>query len=165
VPRGRRSRRCSLTVDRVLAADVDRPDAARNHRDVAERRVPVQAIRVKELHATVQGRRILLRHQSLSFLRQRCAATFARRIFGGPIAREEGKHMLRGLTTMNLWAEDLPTATRGYAELLGVEPYFMSEAAGRGPGYVEFRIDDYQHELASSTGGSPRPSSPSNREA
>jgi predicted enzyme related to lactoylglutathione lyase len=32
-------------------------------------------------------------------------------------------------------------------ELLGVEPYFTSEAAGRGPGYVEFRIDDYQHEL------------------
>ena len=29
----------------------------------------------------------------------------------------------------------------------GVEPYFTSEAAGRGPGYVEFRIGDYQHEL------------------
>jgi hypothetical protein len=28
-----------------------------------------------------------------------------------------------------------------------VEPYFSSEAAGRGPGYVEFRIGDYQHEL------------------
>ena len=28
-----------------------------------------------------------------------------------------------------------------------VEPYFTSEAAGRGPGYVEFRISDYQHEL------------------
>ncbi|MBC8167693.1 MAG: VOC family protein [Bryobacteraceae bacterium] len=42
--------------------------------------------------------------------------------------------MLRGMSTVNLWA-------------WGVEPYFTSEAAGRGPGYVEFRIGDYQHEL------------------
>jgi catechol 2,3-dioxygenase-like lactoylglutathione lyase family enzyme len=55
--------------------------------------------------------------------------------------------MLRGMSTMNLWAEDLSAATRWYAELLGVEPYFTSDAAGRGPGYVEFRIGDYQHEL------------------
>jgi len=55
--------------------------------------------------------------------------------------------MLRGISTMNLWAEDLPAATRWYTELLGVEPYFTSEAVGRGPGYVEFRIGDYQHEL------------------
>ena len=55
--------------------------------------------------------------------------------------------MLRGVSTINLWAEDLSAATRWYTELLGVEPYFTSEAAGRGPGYVEFRIGDYQHEL------------------
>ncbi|MGH3715894.1 MAG: VOC family protein [Micromonosporaceae bacterium] len=55
--------------------------------------------------------------------------------------------MLRGLSTVNLWADDLPAATRWYSELLGVEPYFTSEAVGRGPGYVEFRIGDYQHEL------------------
>jgi predicted enzyme related to lactoylglutathione lyase len=55
--------------------------------------------------------------------------------------------MLRGISTMNLWAEDLPAATRWYTELLGVAPYFTSEAAGRGSGYVEFRIGDYQHEL------------------
>jgi predicted enzyme related to lactoylglutathione lyase len=55
--------------------------------------------------------------------------------------------MLRGLSTMNLWAEDLAAATRWYSELLGVEPYFTSEAAGRGSGYVEFRIGDYEHEL------------------
>ena len=30
---------------------------------------------------------------------------------------------------------------------LGAEPYFTSDAAGRGSGYVEFRIGDYQHEL------------------
>jgi catechol 2,3-dioxygenase-like lactoylglutathione lyase family enzyme len=55
--------------------------------------------------------------------------------------------MLRGMSTVNLWADDLPAATRWYTELLSVEPYFSSEAAGRGPGYVEFRIGDYQHEL------------------
>ncbi|MGC4088746.1 MAG: VOC family protein [Polyangiaceae bacterium] len=54
---------------------------------------------------------------------------------------------LRGLCTINLWADDLAAATHWYAELLGTAPYFSSEAAGRGPGYVEFRIGDYQHEL------------------
>jgi predicted enzyme related to lactoylglutathione lyase len=48
---------------------------------------------------------------------------------------------------MNLWADDLPAATRWYTELLDVVPYFTSEAAGRGPGYVEFSIGDYQHDL------------------
>jgi catechol 2,3-dioxygenase-like lactoylglutathione lyase family enzyme len=55
--------------------------------------------------------------------------------------------VLRGMSTINLWAEDLSAAARWYTDLLGVEPYFTSEAAGRGPGYVEFRIGDYQHEL------------------
>jgi len=55
--------------------------------------------------------------------------------------------MLRGMSTIRLGAEDLLAATRWYTELLGVEPYFTSEAAGLGPGYVEFRIGDYQHEL------------------
>jgi catechol 2,3-dioxygenase-like lactoylglutathione lyase family enzyme len=30
--------------------------------------------------------------------------------------------MLRGISTINLWADDLPAATRWYTELLGVEP-------------------------------------------
>jgi len=51
------------------------------------------------------------------------------------------------MSTVSLWADDLAAATRWYTELLGVEPYFTSEAAGRGSGYVEFRIGDYQHEL------------------
>jgi predicted enzyme related to lactoylglutathione lyase len=55
--------------------------------------------------------------------------------------------VLRGLSTINLWADDLTAATRWYTDLLGVEPYFSSEAAGRGPGYVEFRVGDYEHEL------------------
>jgi catechol 2,3-dioxygenase-like lactoylglutathione lyase family enzyme len=37
--------------------------------------------------------------------------------------------MLRGISTVNLWADDLAEATCWYTELLGVEPYFTSEAA------------------------------------
>jgi predicted enzyme related to lactoylglutathione lyase len=49
--------------------------------------------------------------------------------------------MLRGLTTVSFWAADLPAAKNWYTELLGVEPYFER------PGYAEFRLGDYQHEL------------------
>ena len=49
--------------------------------------------------------------------------------------------MLRGLSTIRFQAADLEAASRWYAELLGIEPYFHR------PGYVEFRIGDYQHEL------------------
>lgn len=49
--------------------------------------------------------------------------------------------MLRGLTTVSFWAADLAAAKRWYAELLGAEPYFER------PGYAEFRLGDYQHEL------------------
>ena len=49
--------------------------------------------------------------------------------------------MLRGLTTVSFYADDLETASRWYAEFLGIEPYF------RVPGYVEFRIGDYEDEL------------------
>ena len=49
--------------------------------------------------------------------------------------------MLRGFATVNYWAADLSAAKAWYAELLGVEPYFER------PGYYEFRVGDYQHEL------------------
>ncbi|PEB81264.1 VOC family protein [Bacillus nitratireducens] len=48
---------------------------------------------------------------------------------------------LRGLTTVSFWTNNLVDAKKWYAELLGSEPYFER------PGYVEFRIGDYQHEL------------------
>jgi predicted enzyme related to lactoylglutathione lyase len=54
--------------------------------------------------------------------------------------------MLRGLTTVNLFADDVPAAVAWYTELLGIEPYFVREVEGK-PAYVEFRIGDYQHEL------------------
>jgi hypothetical protein len=48
---------------------------------------------------------------------------------------------LRGLSTVNFFAVDHVAATKWYTEFLGVEPYFER------PGYVEFRLGDYQHEL------------------
>ncbi|HJU97664.1 MAG TPA: VOC family protein [Jiangellaceae bacterium] len=54
--------------------------------------------------------------------------------------------MLRGLTTVNHFADDLDAAGAWYAEVLGVAPYFQREVAGQ-LAYLEFRIGDYQHEL------------------
>lgn len=49
--------------------------------------------------------------------------------------------MLRGFATVNYFASDLEAAERWYTELLGVQAYFHV------PGYVEFRVGDYQDEL------------------
>jgi predicted enzyme related to lactoylglutathione lyase len=54
--------------------------------------------------------------------------------------------MLRGLTTVSYFAEDVMAAQGWYSELLGTEPYFVRPAEGP-PAYVEYRIGDYQHEL------------------
>ncbi|KAA2251211.1 VOC family protein [Solihabitans fulvus] len=49
--------------------------------------------------------------------------------------------MLRGLSTITFFAADLPAAKKWYTVFLGIEPYFEV------PGYLEFRLGDYQHEL------------------
>ena len=49
--------------------------------------------------------------------------------------------MLRGFATSSFYADDLEAAERWYADLLGVEAYYHV------PGYTEFRVGDYQHEL------------------
>ncbi|HUR01635.1 MAG TPA: VOC family protein [Nonomuraea sp.] len=54
--------------------------------------------------------------------------------------------MLRGLTTVSFFADDIKAAQEWYTELLGTEPYFVRPIEGP-PAYVEFRIGDYQHEL------------------
>ncbi|HEX6340539.1 VOC family protein [Umezawaea sp.] len=54
--------------------------------------------------------------------------------------------MLRGLTTVTFFADDVPAAVAWYTEVLGIEPYFVRPERGT-PLYVEFRIGDYQHEL------------------
>ena len=53
----------------------------------------------------------------------------------------EKSHLLRGLATISFYATEHEAAKKWYSELLGVEPYFNV------PGYSEFRIGDYQHEL------------------
>jgi predicted enzyme related to lactoylglutathione lyase len=54
--------------------------------------------------------------------------------------------MLRGLTTVVLFTDDLDAATRWYTALLDIEPYFVRPVDGP-PAYVEFRVGDHQHEL------------------
>jgi predicted enzyme related to lactoylglutathione lyase len=54
--------------------------------------------------------------------------------------------MLRGLATVNFFADDLTAAQDWYTQLLSVEPYFVRTIEGT-PAYLEFRIGDYQHEL------------------
>ena len=53
----------------------------------------------------------------------------------------ENSHVLRGLATVSFYAADLDAAKTWYSEFLGIEPYFNV------PGYFEFRLGDYQHEL------------------
>lgn len=50
-------------------------------------------------------------------------------------------NLLRGMATVNYFAADHGAARRWYSELLGLEPYFER------PGYVEFRIGDFEAEL------------------
>ncbi|MGY1607039.1 MULTISPECIES: VOC family protein [unclassified Geodermatophilus] len=54
--------------------------------------------------------------------------------------------MLRGLATVTLTADDVPAAVRWYADVLGVEPYFVRPVEGP-PAYVEFRVGDDEDEL------------------
>lgn len=50
-------------------------------------------------------------------------------------------HTLRGLSTVSFFAADHEAATKWYADFLDIKPYFER------PGYAEFRLGDYQHEL------------------
>jgi catechol 2,3-dioxygenase-like lactoylglutathione lyase family enzyme len=48
---------------------------------------------------------------------------------------------LRGMCNVSYWAADHAAATAWYTTLLGMEPYFQM------PGYAEWRVGDYGHEL------------------
>lgn len=48
---------------------------------------------------------------------------------------------MRGLSTVSFFAADHVAARTWYTDFLGLEPYFER------PGYCEFRLGDYQHEL------------------
>jgi len=54
--------------------------------------------------------------------------------------------MLRGLTTVSFWADDVIAARDWYADLLGIEPYFQRPEEGP-PAYIEFRIGADEDEL------------------
>lgn len=53
---------------------------------------------------------------------------------------------LRGFTTINFYVDDVAAAAAWYADLLGLQPYFVRPVTGD-PAYVEFRVGDHQHEL------------------
>jgi predicted enzyme related to lactoylglutathione lyase len=55
--------------------------------------------------------------------------------------------MLRGLTSLQVFVDDVAMAERWYAELLGTEPYFRSEDVGLPAGHVGFRVGDHESEL------------------
>lgn len=55
--------------------------------------------------------------------------------------------MLRGMSTVSYFADDLEEARSWYAEFLGTEAYFEVRTPTGELAYVEFRIGDFQAEL------------------
>lgn len=55
-------------------------------------------------------------------------------------------HFLRGMATVNFWADDVVAARDWYSELFGVEAYFQRPDTAN-PAYVEFRIGDNEDEF------------------
>jgi predicted enzyme related to lactoylglutathione lyase len=58
----------------------------------------------------------------------------------------QNKHFLRGMATLNFWADDVAAARDWYAELFGVAAYFQMPNAEH-PAYIEFRIGDDEDEF------------------
>ena len=56
------------------------------------------------------------------------------------------RHFLRGMATVNFWADDMVAARNWYTELFGVEAYFQLPDAEH-PAYAEFRIGDSEDEF------------------
>src|SRR6516225_3231516 len=69
-------------------------------------------------------------------------------IGGDPAIEEEPmpQHFLRGMATLNFWADDVSAARDWYTKLCGTEADFQQPDAAH-PAYVEFRIGDYQPEF------------------
>jgi predicted enzyme related to lactoylglutathione lyase len=55
-------------------------------------------------------------------------------------------HVLRGMATVNFWADDVVAARDWYAALFGAEAYYQMPSAEQ-PAYVEFRIGDDEDEF------------------
>ncbi len=56
------------------------------------------------------------------------------------------QHFLRGMATVNYWADDLKAARKWYEELFGLEAYFNYPSVEE-PAYVEFRLGDDEDEF------------------
>jgi len=70
------------------------------------------------------------------------------------------EHFLRGMATVNFFADDLVKARDWYAELFGIEAYFQLPNR-EAPAYVEFRIGDDEDEFGIIDGKyAPRPKQP-----
>ena len=86
-------------------------------------------------------------------------------IVGGIFAKPDygrGKRviMLRGVSTINLWAEDLSAATLWYIELLASNSTSLTRPPGAGRATSSSASAITSKSWASSTGDSPRPSLP-----
>jgi predicted enzyme related to lactoylglutathione lyase len=55
--------------------------------------------------------------------------------------------MLRGLSQLIFFADDMAAVKQWYSELLGTEPYFERFGPDGSLAYLEFRVGDYQHEF------------------
>ncbi len=55
--------------------------------------------------------------------------------------------MLRGMTTINITADDPAVAADWYAGVFGAAPYFRRDDETGEAAYIEFRIGDYSHEF------------------
>lgn len=56
------------------------------------------------------------------------------------------KQVLRGMATLNFWADDMVAAREWYADLFGVDAYYQMPP-GDQPAYIEFRIGDTEDEF------------------
>lgn len=54
--------------------------------------------------------------------------------------------MFRGMTTQNVFADDVKVAADWYAQVFGIAPYFEKEFGGA-VAYVEFRVGDDEDEF------------------
>jgi catechol 2,3-dioxygenase-like lactoylglutathione lyase family enzyme len=54
--------------------------------------------------------------------------------------------LLRGLTNVSFWADDVAAARDWYTDVLGLEPYFQNPVGGP-PAYVEYRLGEREDEL------------------
>lgn len=58
----------------------------------------------------------------------------------------EKNNTLRGIATVNFFADNLTEAQSWYAQLIGTNAYYAFPD-NINPAYIEFRLGDYQHEL------------------